>query len=68
MWLSFVTPFGMTLVQTPALEAVLADQDLPAFRAVLDSFEPNGLTWIWMRSSRPGSATCWTDSAYRSDA
>jgi hypothetical protein len=40
--LSFVTPFGWTLVQKPALEAVLADQDLPAFRAVLDSFEPNG--------------------------
>jgi AcrR family transcriptional regulator len=29
-------------VQKPALEAVLADQDLPAFRAVLDSFEPDG--------------------------
>jgi AcrR family transcriptional regulator len=29
-------------VQKPALEAVLADRDLPAFRAVLDSFEPEG--------------------------
>jgi hypothetical protein len=29
-------------VQQPALEALLADRDLPAFRAVLDSFEPNG--------------------------
>ena len=29
-------------VQKPALEAVLADQDLPAFRAVLDSFGPDG--------------------------
>jgi AcrR family transcriptional regulator len=29
-------------VQEPALEAVLADQDLPAFRAVLESFEPDG--------------------------
>jgi len=29
-------------VQKPALEAVLADRDLPAFRAVLDSFEPDG--------------------------
>jgi DNA-binding transcriptional regulator YhcF (GntR family) len=29
-------------VQKPALEAVLADQDLPAFRAVLHSFEPDG--------------------------
>jgi hypothetical protein len=29
-------------VQMPALTAVLADQDLPAFRAVLDSFMPDG--------------------------
>lgn len=29
-------------VQQPALEAALADQDLPAFRSVLDSFEPDG--------------------------
>jgi hypothetical protein len=29
-------------VQKPALEALLADQDLPAFRTVLDSFEPRG--------------------------
>jgi len=29
-------------VQKPALEAVLADRDLPAFRAVLNSFEPEG--------------------------
>jgi AcrR family transcriptional regulator len=29
-------------VQQPALEALLADQDLPAFRTVLRSFEPNG--------------------------
>lgn len=29
-------------VQQPALEAVLADQDLPAFRTVLGSFEPDG--------------------------
>ncbi|HEY6688059.1 MAG TPA: TetR/AcrR family transcriptional regulator C-terminal domain-containing protein [Propionibacteriaceae bacterium] len=29
-------------VQEPALETVLADQDLPAFRAVLESFEPDG--------------------------
>jgi len=29
-------------VQKPALEALLADRDLPAFRAVLDSFEPEG--------------------------
>jgi AcrR family transcriptional regulator len=29
-------------IQKPALEAVLADRDLPAFRAVLDSFEPEG--------------------------
>jgi DNA-binding transcriptional regulator YhcF (GntR family) len=29
-------------VQKPALEALLADHDLSAFRAVLDSFEPGG--------------------------
>ena len=29
-------------VQKPALDALLADRDLPAFRAVLDSFEPDG--------------------------
>ena len=29
-------------VQKPALDAVLADQNLSAFRAVLDSFEPGG--------------------------
>jgi DNA-binding transcriptional regulator YhcF (GntR family) len=29
-------------VQKPALEAVLADQDVPAFRTVLDSFGQNG--------------------------
>lgn len=29
-------------VQEPALETVLADQDLPAFRAVLESLEPDG--------------------------
>jgi AcrR family transcriptional regulator len=29
-------------VQKPALLALLADRDLPAFRAVLDSFEPAG--------------------------
>jgi AcrR family transcriptional regulator len=29
-------------VQKPALQTVLADRDLPAFRAVLDSFEPAG--------------------------
>lgn len=29
-------------VQKPALEAVLADRELPAFRSVLDSFEPDG--------------------------
>lgn len=29
-------------VQKPALEALLADRDLPAFRTVLDSFEPGG--------------------------
>jgi AcrR family transcriptional regulator len=29
-------------VQKPALLALLADQDLPAFQAVLDSFEPAG--------------------------
>jgi DNA-binding transcriptional regulator YhcF (GntR family) len=29
-------------VQKPALEALLADQDWPAFRTVLDSFEPGG--------------------------
>ena len=29
-------------VQMPALEALLADQDLPAFRGVLKSFEPDG--------------------------
>jgi AcrR family transcriptional regulator len=29
-------------VQKPALQALLADRDLPAFRAVLDSFEPAG--------------------------
>ena len=29
-------------VQKPALEALLVDQDLSAFRAVLDSFEPGG--------------------------
>lgn len=29
-------------VQKPALEALLADQDLPAFRAVLESYEPQG--------------------------
>jgi AcrR family transcriptional regulator len=29
-------------VQKPALQALLADRDLPAFRAVLDSFEPVG--------------------------
>ena len=29
-------------VQKPALDALLADRDVPAFRAVLDSFEPDG--------------------------
>jgi AcrR family transcriptional regulator len=29
-------------VQKPALASLLADQDLPAFRAILDSFEPDG--------------------------
>jgi DNA-binding transcriptional regulator YhcF (GntR family) len=29
-------------VQKPALEALLADRDVPAFRTVLDSFEPDG--------------------------
>lgn len=29
-------------VQKPALEALLADRDVPAFRTVLDSFEPGG--------------------------
>ena len=29
-------------VQQPRLQAVLAAQDLPAFRKVLDSFEPDG--------------------------
>lgn len=29
-------------VQQPALEALLTDQDVPAFRTVLSSFEPNG--------------------------
>jgi hypothetical protein len=29
-------------VQKPALAALLADRDVPAFRAVLDSFEPDG--------------------------
>jgi hypothetical protein len=29
-------------LQKPALEAVLADHDLPAFRAVLSSYEPSG--------------------------
>jgi AcrR family transcriptional regulator len=29
-------------VQKPSLEALLADQDVPAFRAVLESFEPDG--------------------------
>jgi hypothetical protein len=29
-------------VQMSALTAVLADQDMPAFRAVLDSFMPDG--------------------------
>ena len=29
-------------VQKPTLEALLADRDVPAFRAVLDSFEPDG--------------------------
>jgi DNA-binding transcriptional regulator YhcF (GntR family) len=29
-------------VQKPALEALLADRDVPAFRAVLNSFEPDG--------------------------
>jgi DNA-binding transcriptional regulator YhcF (GntR family) len=29
-------------VQKPALGALVADRDLPAFRAVLDSFEPDG--------------------------
>jgi DNA-binding transcriptional regulator YhcF (GntR family) len=29
-------------VQKPALQALLADRDLPAFRAVLESFEPAG--------------------------
>jgi AcrR family transcriptional regulator len=29
-------------VQKPALEEALADRELPAFRSVLDSFEPNG--------------------------
>jgi AcrR family transcriptional regulator len=29
-------------VQKPALQALLADRDVPAFRAVLDSFEPAG--------------------------
>ena len=28
--------------QMPTLEALLADRDVPAFRAVLDSFEPDG--------------------------
>jgi hypothetical protein len=28
-------------VQKPALEALLADRDVPAFRTVLDSFEPD---------------------------
>jgi hypothetical protein len=55
-------------VQKPALEAVLADQDLPAFGRFWTHLSQMALTWIWMRSSRPGSATCWTDSADRSDA
>jgi hypothetical protein len=42
-----VVPAGVTAdewmdVQKPALEGLLADWDVPAFRAVLDSFEPDG--------------------------
>ena len=29
-------------VQKPALEALLAERDVPAFRTVLNSFEPDG--------------------------
>ena len=29
-------------VQKPALQTVLADQKLPAFQMVMDSFEPSG--------------------------
>jgi hypothetical protein len=29
-------------VQKPVLEALVADRDVPAFRTVLDSFEPDG--------------------------
>jgi hypothetical protein len=55
-------------VQQPALEAVLADQDLPAFRTVLGSLSQTVLTWIWMRSSTLGSVTYWTGFGRPNDA
>jgi hypothetical protein len=39
---SGVTADEWMAVQKPALEALLADQDLPAFRTVLGSFQQNG--------------------------